>query len=71
MEELKKRLTVMEKKIDELAKMIHDVGKSCGIAFGQVKRVIEHLTTAVDDTRQDLSEYGGIITASTWDTDPF
>ena len=68
---IRERLTAFERKLDQLAKLIQKVGKACGIAFGQVKKVVEHLTESVDETRQDLSEYGGIITKSTWDTDPF
>ena len=71
MEDLKKRLTAIERKMEELAALVFQFGKATGTAFSQVKSVIEHLTKAVDETRQDLSEYGGVITASTWDTDPF
>ena len=66
-----KRLEHLGKAMERLEKVTVQLGKACGAAFGQTKVVIEHLTEAVDGTRQDLSEYGGTITASTWDVCPF
>jgi hypothetical protein len=65
------RLESLHKKVDDLGKVTLQLGQACGVAFNQTKVVIEHLTEAVDGTRQDLSEYGGTICASTWDTSPF
>ena len=62
-----RRLQDLGKGMVRLEKLTLEVGKACGEAFRRTKVVIEHLTEAVDDTRQDLSEYGGTITASTWD----
>ena len=61
------KLDKFEKKITELTIKTHKLGVACAQAFGQVKTVVEHLTEVVDNTRQDLSEYGGTITDSTWD----
>ena len=69
--EVNNRLAAFECQLAKLERMTHSLGIACSHAFSQVKVVIEHLTEAVDDTRQDLSEYGGVITKSTWDTDPF
>ena len=65
-----KRLQDLGEKMERLGKVTIQLAKACGEAFKQVKTVVEHLTEAVDGTRQDLSEYGGTITASTWDVCP-
>ena len=62
-----KRLQDLGEKMERLGKVTIQLAKACGEAFKQVKTVVEHLTEAVDGTRQDLSEYGGTITESTWD----
>ena len=79
---IEKRMGAFEIKLDELGERVGKLGRTitervgqlgngCGEAFRQVKRVVEHLTEAVDETKQDLSMYGGYITQSTWDTEPF
>ena len=68
---IEKRMGAFESKLDQLEKRVEKLGNGCGEAFRQVKKVINHLTEAVDETRQDLSLYGGYITQSTWDTEPF
>ena len=70
-ESVDKRLQDLGKMIEELGKVTVQLGKACGEAFKQTKVVVEHLTESVDGTRQDLSEYGGTITESTWDVSPF
>ena len=70
-ESVDKRLQHLGEKMEELGKVTVQLGRACGEAFKQTKVVVEHLTEAVDGTRQDLSEYGGTITASTWDVCPF
>ena len=64
------QLLLITKAIDRLAKVVNNLGCGCREAFKQVKAVVEHLTEAVDGTRQDLSEYGCTITQSTWDVTP-
>ena len=66
-ESVDKRLQDLGLKLERREKVTIGLAKACGEAFKQVKTVVEHLTEAVDGTRQDLSEYGGTITASTWD----
>ena len=61
------KLDRFEKKLADLTLQTQKLGVACAQAFGQVKTVVEHLTEVVDHTRQDLSEYGGTITDSTWD----
>ena len=68
---IEERMGAFETKLEQLQKRVEKLGNGCGEAFRQVKTVVEHLTTAVDDTRQELSLYGGYITKSTWDTEPF
>ena len=78
---IEKRMGAFETKLDELGERVGKLGRtitervgqlgnSCGVAFRQVKRGVEHLTEAVDETKQDLSRYGGYITQSTWEVDP-
>ena len=69
-ESIDKRLQDLGEKMERMEKVTVQLGQACGAAFKQVKTVVEHLTEAVDGTRQDLSEYGGTITASTWDVCP-
>ena len=68
---IEERMTAFETQLKKLGERVEQLGNGCGEAFRQVKTVVEHLTTAVDDTRQELSLYGGYITKSTWDTEPF
>ena len=68
--QIEKRMGAFETKLNKLGDMVHKLGNGCGEAFRQVKKVIEHLTEAVDETKQDLSLYGGYISRSTWDVDP-
>ena len=68
---IEKRMGAFETKLDQLDKRVMLMGHGCGEAFRQVKKVVEHLTEAVDETKQDLSLYGGYIAKSTWDTEPF
>lgn len=71
LQDLGKAIIAVSKQVDKLEEKVHQLGRACGESFRQTKVVVEHLTEAVDGTRQDLSEYGGTITASTWDIDPF
>ena len=60
------QLDALRTRIAQLEKQTKNLGVANGEAFRQVKVVVEHLVEAVDGTRQDLSEYGGTITESTW-----
>ena len=66
-DEVLTKLTILAENLSTLEKQVNHLGRACSEAFQQVKTVIEHLTEAVDGTRQDLSVYGGTITGSTWD----
>ena len=61
------KLLTLDTKIGNLETQTKELGQACGKAFKQVKIVVEHLTEAVDGTRQDLAEYGGVIVGSTYD----
>ena len=69
LQEIGRAIVHVSKQVDKLEDTVHQLGRACGESFRQTKVVVEHLTEAVDGTRQDLSEYGGTITASTWDVD--
>ena len=71
LQELMKAIITVSKQVDKLDQKVHQLGQACGESFRQTKVVVEHLTEAVDGTRQDLSEYGGTISASTWDVHPY
>ena len=66
LEQMVRKIDAMQIQVGQLEKKTKSLGVACGQAFQQVRVVIEHLTEAVDGTRQDLSEYGGTITESTW-----
>jgi uncharacterized protein Yka (UPF0111/DUF47 family) len=67
LQEIGRAIVHVSKQVDKLEEKVHALGKAMGESYDQTKRVVEHLTEAVDETRQDLSTYGGTITASTWD----
>ena len=71
LQEIGRAIVNVSKQVDKLDEKVHELGKAMGESFTQTKRVVEHLTEAVDETRQDLSTYGGTITASTWDVDAY
>lgn len=67
LQEIGRAIVHVSKQVDKLDEKVHALGKAMGESFNQTKRVVEHLTESIDETRQDLSTYGGTITASTWD----
>lgn len=40
---------------------IDNFGNSVSIAFKQIKQVMQHLGETIQETREDLSEYSGVI----------
>ena len=60
------RLDMFEIKMAELLETTKKVGHSCGLAFKQVKLIVQELSEVTEQTRQDLSEYGGTMCDSTW-----
>ena len=54
------------KRIFDLQERVDKLGKACAEAFNQTKVVVSKLAEIQEDTRLDLSEYGGTIIDSTW-----
>ena len=54
------------KRIFELGERVDKLGRACAEAFNQTKQVVSKLAEIQEDTRLDLSEYGGTIIDSTW-----
>ena len=67
LQEMGHAIVTVSNQVSELEERVMKLGKALSESFKQTKVVIEHLTEAVDGTRQDLSTYGGTITESTWD----
>ena len=54
---------------ERMASLEHKVialGKACGTAFNQTKIVVNKLAEVTEEAREDLAEFGGVITADTW-----
>jgi histidinol dehydrogenase len=64
---LHNRLDAIEIQLAVVSKVTKKLGQACGEAFHQTKEVIKHLHEEQAQTREDLSEYGGVIQGSTWD----
>jgi len=60
------KMSVLFDRMNQLQKRVDCLGKACSEAFGQCKEVIQKLAEGVEETRMDLSEYGGVIQESTW-----
>ena len=64
---LDKKIESLTRQLSEVRETTMSLGKACGQAFGQTKVVIESLAETALETREDLSEYGGvIIDSSDW-----
>jgi len=61
------RLDEQDVMICELGQLVRKLGCANCEAYGQVKVVIEKLADVAEETRQNLDEYGGVITESTYD----
>ena len=53
------RMAILEKKVIAL-------GQACGTAFHQTRDVVNKLAEVAEETRMDLSEYGGVIEAESF-----
>ena len=60
------KLSTLFEKIEFLEKTVVQLGQACGMAFSQTKEVVNKLAEATEETRMDLSEYGGTIEASSF-----
>ena len=61
------RLNEQDVMICQLGQQVRKLGCANCEAYGQVKVVMERLADVTEETRQNLDEYGGIITESTYD----
>ena len=60
------KLTVVFDRLQDIENKIELLGNACKNAFDQTKIVVTKLAEIQEDTRMDLSEYGGTIEASTF-----
>ena len=60
------KVSTLFEKIEFLEKTVVQLGQACGMAFSQTKEVVNKLAEATEETRMDLSEYGGTIEASSF-----
>ena len=60
------KLRVLTEKIEKVDSAAKSLGMACGQAFLQVKGVVNKLADEQQETRMDLSEYGGTIEAATF-----
>lgn len=63
---LSNKIDQIEKNQEELRRLIVKFGQATGIAFNQTKEVVNKLAEATEETRMDLSEYGGVIEAESF-----
>ena len=60
------KLRVLTEKIEKVDSAAQNLGMACGQAFLQVKGVVNKLADEQRECREDLAEYGGTITDSTF-----
>jgi len=60
------KLHVVFRKLDKIEKMMNEGFRATGIAFHQTKTVVQAVVNEVGLTREELSEYGGVIQDSTY-----
>ena len=53
-------------KVEFLEKTVVQLGQACGMAFNQTKEVVNKLAVGMEETREDLAEYGGVIEADSF-----
>lgn len=66
---IREKVEKIETTLAEVGRTTVSLGKACGTAFKQCKTVIQSLGETVEESREDLSEYGGVILGSTWHSD--
>ena len=60
------KVSTLFEKIEFLEKTVVQLGKACGMAFNQTKEVVNKLAVGMEETREDLAEYGGVIEADSF-----
>ena len=60
------KVSTLFEKIEFLEKTVVQLGQACGMAFNQTKEVVNKLAVGMEETREDLAEFGGIIEADSF-----
>ena len=60
------KMSVLFERIESLTERVNALGQACGTAFNQTKEVVQKLAEVTEETRMDLSEYGGTIEAASF-----
>jgi hypothetical protein len=60
------KVSTLFEKMEFLEKTVLQLGQACGMAFNQTKEVVNKLAVGMEETREDLAEYGGIIEADSF-----
>ncbi len=60
------KVSTLFEKMEFLEKTVLQLGQACGMAFNQTKVVVNKLAVGMEETREDLAEYGGIIEADSF-----
>ena len=60
------KVSTLFDKIEFLEKTVVQLGQACGMAFNQTKEVVNKLAVGMEETREDLAEYGGVIEADSF-----
>ena len=61
-----KQLEMLQDSVIQLGQRVNSLGCANSAAFQQVKTVCERLANVTEETRENLDEFGGIITESTY-----
>ena len=60
------KVSTLFEKMEFLEKIVQQLGQACGMAFNQTKEVVNKLAVGMEETREDLAEYGGTIEADSF-----
>ena len=60
------KVSTLFEKIEFLEKTVVQLGQACGMAFNQTKEVVNKLAVGMEETREDLAQYGGVIEADSF-----
>jgi len=60
------KVSTLFEKMEFLEKTVLQLGQACGMAFNQTKEVVNKLAVGMEETREDLAEFGGIIEADSF-----
>ena len=60
------KVSTLFERITSLEHKVIALGTACGTAFNQCKVVVNKLAEVSEEAREDLAEFGGVITSDTW-----